>query len=260
MKVAYITLSEEGARLFPAIQKQWPECDFFLHTFVSGYESAKTFDRVADLTTEIFAQYNALIYALPTGVVVRSIAPHVVSKLSDPAVVVLDVAARWAISLLSGHEGGANIVAQQVANLFDGEAIVTTTTEARKDLILGIGCRRGTSKEQILSAIDQALAMANLPLAQVRLIASVTIKSDEVGLLAAAEELQIPTAFLSPDALARCERIVNGSEFVKKTIGVPAVCEPAALLAGRRTSLLLSKTAFNGVTVAIAKESSTSLA
>ena len=51
-------------------------------------------------------KYDGLVYIAPCGVVVRAIAPFLEHKTKDPAVVVVDVGGRWAVSLLSGHEGG----------------------------------------------------------------------------------------------------------------------------------------------------------
>ena len=113
------------------------------------------FTRIADLTASLFPVCRGLVYAAPCGVVVRAIAPLVKSKFEDPAVVVLDAGGRWAVSLLSGHEGGANDLAIRVANLTGRRARLTTTTEALKSVIVGIGCRRGTPAERIVAAIRE---------------------------------------------------------------------------------------------------------
>ena len=55
------------------------------------------------------------------------------------------------MSLLSGHEGGANDLALQIANLVGAEPVITTTTEALKSVIVGVGCRRGTEAERIVA-------------------------------------------------------------------------------------------------------------
>jgi hypothetical protein len=70
---------------------------------------AECFTKIADLTASLFPVCRALVYAVPCGVVVRAIAPLVNSKYEDPAIVVLDAGGRWAVSLLSGHEGGGTI-------------------------------------------------------------------------------------------------------------------------------------------------------
>ena len=54
---------------------------------------------------------RGLVYVVPVGVAVRAIAPLIRHKTTDPAVVAVNVGGRWAVSLLSGHEGGANQLA-----------------------------------------------------------------------------------------------------------------------------------------------------
>lgn len=259
MKAAFITLSREGAALIPGLKQELGEMDCYVHEAVAGMENCESFSRIAELTSEIFPRYQALIYAAPCGVVVRSLDGCLASKLSDPAVVVLDVGARWAISLLSGHEGGANDLAIRVANVFDAEAIITTTTEAVKDLIIGIGCRRGIPCDRIVDAVQQSLALVNMTLSRVRLLASASVKRDEAGLLEAAAQLKIPLRFILMEQIQQCSYVISKSDFVQESVGVPAVAEPTALLAGRRTKLILQRTTYNGITVAIARENCTSL-
>ncbi len=255
MKCSFITLCAEGAALIPRLREEFPGIDCHVHEAVPAVPESHPFARIADLTRELFSARQALIYAAPCGVVVRAIAPLLAGKLSDPAVAVMDVRARWAVSLLSGHEGGANQLALRLANLFDAEAVVTTTTETLKDLIVGLGCRRGATCQQITAAIEAALASLGLPLDRVRLLASAEIKRDEAGLLEAAAQLNIPLRLLSIEQLKRSPYLTTQSDFVNQKIGVPAVAEPAAYLAGRRTTLLLPKTIHHSVTVAVAQES-----
>lgn len=256
MTEAFITLSAEGAALIPRLRKEFPGIDCHVHESVPATAACRSFSRIADLVGELFADRRSLIFAAPCGVVVRAIAPLVTSKFSDPAIVVMDVRARWAVSLLSGHEGGANHLAMRVANLFDSEPVITTTTEAVRELIVGVGCRRGATCEQIMSAVNAALAEIDRPLERVRLLASVEVKRNEAGLLQAAAELNIPLRLLSIEQLKNAPQSSAPSDFVHQQIGIPAVAEPAARLAGRRTKLLLPKTIYNSVTVAIAEECS----
>jgi cobalt-precorrin 5A hydrolase len=227
----------------------------YLHESVAGEWSAERFASTVDLTTTLFGEYSGLVYIMPCGVVVRALAPHVRHKLQDPAVVVVDVGGRWAVSLLSGHEGGANDLAMAVGNILFAEPVISTTTEAVKNLIVGIGCRRGTSAERIVEAVKQTLSQAKLPLSQVRLLSSADIKSDEEGLLEAAREMGIPVRFISSQEIRTCPRGFQHSDFVEEKVDLPAVAEPSALLAGRRTQLRVPKTKHNGVTVAVAEES-----
>jgi cobalt-precorrin 5A hydrolase len=254
MTIGVITLSAQGAVLADRLAQHLEDVRVYVHDSVDSSAPAERFTSILELTAAVFPFYRSLVYIAPCGVVVRAIAPHIRDKRQDPAVVVVDAGGRWAVSLLSGHEGGANQLALQIGNTLFAEPVISTTTEALKTVIVGIGCRRGTGCESIVSSILQALEEAGAEPAQVRLLSSVDLKADEPGLLAAAEQLGIPLRLISREEIRNSARDFQHSDFVQERIHVPAVAEPAALLAGRRTRLLLRRKSYNGVTVALAQE------
>ncbi|WP_329009538.1 precorrin-3B C(17)-methyltransferase [Micromonospora rifamycinica] len=87
-------------------------------------------DGVADALRAAWAAYDAVVVFLAAGAVVRILAPLLDDKRTDPAVVVVDEAARHAVALLGGHAGGANALAAEVAALLDARPVVTTATDA----------------------------------------------------------------------------------------------------------------------------------
>ena len=255
MKTAVITLSQKGLILAAKLKESMVEADVFVHSDITVDSSVQTFDRVIALTDQIFDSYQGLIYIMPTGVVIRAIAPKTQSKLTDPAVVAIDVAGRFAISLLSGPEGRANELTLKAANVLNAEPVISTTTEAEKIFIIGVGCRKNAKSSDIIEAIKQGAKDANIDLQQVRLLTSADIKSKEAGLIQASQTLNIPIRFISSEKIRNTRRNFKCSQFVQKKVDLPAVAEPAALLAGIRTRLILPRTVYNHVTVAIAKES-----
>jgi len=79
-----------------------------------------------------------LIFIMATGIVIRVIAPLIKDKITDPAVVVLDEKGTFVISLLSGHIGGANELAREIANYIRAQPVITTASDVQGKLSLDI--------------------------------------------------------------------------------------------------------------------------
>jgi cobalt-precorrin 5A hydrolase len=88
------------------------------------------FSSLSGLMAESFLCYPRHVFIGATGIAVRAIAPHLRGKSTDPAVAVLDLAAHYAVSLISGHAGGANELARELARLTGATPVITTGTDA----------------------------------------------------------------------------------------------------------------------------------
>ncbi len=75
---------------------------------------------------------RALVFIMASGIVVRTIAPLLKDKKTDPAVVVLDEAGEYAVSLVGGHLGGANELAREIATFLGGEPVITTASDVNE--------------------------------------------------------------------------------------------------------------------------------
>ncbi len=88
-------------------------------------------ESLEDFTKDGFANYDALVYVGACGIAVRAIAPFVKDKLSDIPVLVISEDGAYTIPVLSGHMGGANRLAEWIANAIRSDAVITTATDLR---------------------------------------------------------------------------------------------------------------------------------
>lgn len=103
-----------------------------------GSDAAPVGASLGEWTKERFADSEAIVFVGACGIAVRSIAPFVKSKKTDPAVVVVDEQGKFAISLLSGHLGGANELAEEIAALCGAQPVVTTATDLNKKFAVDV--------------------------------------------------------------------------------------------------------------------------
>lgn len=199
-----------------------------------------------------FRRHAQWIAIAASGIAVRFLDGLALDKHSDPAVVVLDEAGRYAVSLLAGHEGGANRLAYRVANAVGAVPVVTTATEALKPLVLGIGCRKGVAVERIEAAVTNVLGKRRLN--EVREVATVDIKANEAGLLEFCERHDLPLRAIASATVAARPWVTQPSEWVRQNVGLDGVCEPCALIASPRGTLIVPKTALDGVAVAVVED------
>ncbi|ORJ60280.1 cobalt-precorrin 5A hydrolase [Geothermobacter hydrogeniphilus] len=130
MTLAIIAITPGGAALARRLQEEAEGAELWLPEKLRSEEPASYFDRpLSVLMPELFARVDGLVCIMAAGIVVRLLAPQLRGKQHDPAVVVVDEAGRFAISLLSGHLGGANELAREVADILGGQAVITTATD-----------------------------------------------------------------------------------------------------------------------------------
>ncbi len=127
-KTAVYAFTRKGARLGNRISGAL-NGDLYLPERFAGEFQAIPFSAVAPMVRSRFLEYGGHVFVGATGIAVRTIAPLVRSKDRDPAVVTVDQDGKYAISLLSGHLGGANTLAQRIAGITGGEAVITTATD-----------------------------------------------------------------------------------------------------------------------------------
>jgi cobalt-precorrin 5A hydrolase / precorrin-3B C17-methyltransferase len=280
---------------------------------------------------------DQIVLFLATGAAVRLVAPLLGDKRRDPGVVCVDDAGRFAVALCGGHEGGANALAERIAETLGATPVVTTASDSLgvpaldslgkrlgfeveegsdlaavgaalvsgetvrlvserrwplgplpenvvlvepkvwpeeiepplleisdrllatphlsvvyrpPSLVAGVGCSRGADAAEILDLLDSALHEAGLSQKSVAVLASIDVKSDEAGLLEAADALGVPLHFHSAEELGAVET-PNPSPVVAGAVGTPSVAEASVLVSG--AELLLEKRKSANATVAIGR-------
>ncbi|QLA17895.1 cobalamin biosynthesis protein CbiG [Desulfolutivibrio sulfoxidireducens] len=118
-------------------------------------------------------------------------------------------------------------------------------------LAVGVGCRRGTSGEEIAAAVRGVLAERGFAAACVGVLASVEVKRDEAGIAWAARECGVGVRYFSARALDAVD-VPSPSRTVKLRVGTASVCEAAAMLAAGTNRLVVNKRVVGPVTVAVA--------
>jgi len=336
-KRAAIALTRSGISLARRLRDMLEGLDIYAMPSLCT-EPDKPIDRpIAELTGEFFGKYDTLIFITACGIAVRAIAPHIRSKSSDPAVLVMDEQGSFVISLLSGHLGGANDEARLVESFTGAKAVITTASDAggkmavdtlavrlgceidsledakrvtalivngervavdcghsmdielpegmveysegcgaagiiritnripqaedlpcahliEKTIVIGIGCRRGTEAKAIQNLIDDELGRLGIDKRSIAKLASIDIKSDEQGILEAAENYGAKACFIGKGEIEAVEERFTTSSFVKETVGVGGVCEPCGSIASGGGRMLLGKTARCGVAISVWEE------
>jgi cobalt-precorrin 5A hydrolase len=131
-QIRVVALTPKGGALARKICRGLPGARCWLPRAQTGGDpQISIFERAATVFREAFQQGEHLVCVMAAGIVVRGIAPHLRGKAQDPAVVVVDEAGQFAISLLSGHLGGANELAREVAQILNATPVITTASDVQ---------------------------------------------------------------------------------------------------------------------------------
>lgn len=150
-KIAILCITENGKKLACKIKASIEDGDIYFvknnQNIVSDrFNTFETLGKTDELNTEInlvndrlknfietiFNKYEYLVFIMATGIVIRTIAPLVESKFSDPAILVTDEKGINVISLLSGHMGGANEMTYYISQKINANPVITTATDVNK--------------------------------------------------------------------------------------------------------------------------------
>ncbi|KZE51676.1 cobalamin biosynthesis protein CbiG [Brevibacillus parabrevis] len=351
---AIVAITKHGVEMARDLAQKFPGADlYYMSKFARGDEEARGIqlfsNSVRMLFPALWPAYKGLIIIISLGAVVRMIAPLLEDKKKDPGVVVVDDRGENVISVLSGHLGGANELAREVAAIMGARPIITTASDVQKTIpvdlfgrrfgwewdsadkltpvsasvvneehvavvnesgerdwwmhdtpmppsikeyktiaeaqaanphaalvvshrllapeeqtildngvlyrpkviVLGMGCNRGTSAEEIETVIKETLDELHFSIKSVKALATIELKKDEAGLIAVCEKYGWPFVWYSPEELNQVE-ISDPSETVFKFTGAYGVSEPAAKLYAGVDELVLTKKKSGNATISVA--------
>ena len=166
MRAALFTFSRGGCATARRILAALPEEAWMCYT-MPRFEEPGFLPLDKAVYGASFSSVDALIFVGACGIAVREIAPYVKSKKTDPAVVCIDEAGRFVIPLLSGHIGGANALAVELAEKLGATAVVTTATDVRgKFSVDAWAARHGCviSDMGLAKAVSAAILEEDIPL------------------------------------------------------------------------------------------------
>lgn len=174
MKLAIISFTENGIKLSQTVAKRLSRRKVTLYTKCSRYtaEDLKV-QRVKESlqvwTAQRMAEGDALLFIGACGIAVRAIAPNLTDKLHDVPVLVMDEEGQYVIPILSGHVGGANELARELADLMDARPVITTATDVQKKFAVDLFAKRNhleiMNKDGIAKVSAKALAGEQLTIA-----------------------------------------------------------------------------------------------
>jgi cobalt-precorrin 5A hydrolase len=160
--IAIVAISRRGAALARSLADSLggDKTLYLERRFFHGEEDAIAFDLpLRPVIRRLFGECRSLILFMPVGAAVRLLAPCLHDKHNDPAVVSVDDAGRFAVSLLSGHVGGADLLAQEVARILEATAVITSASYVTGTLAVDLlGQEFGWSLEAEPLAVTRASA------------------------------------------------------------------------------------------------------
>jgi len=194
-----LALTPKGAVLARRLCRSLAGAQCWLSQTQAGEPGDLVFVSLSQALADAFARGENLVCVMAVGIVVRSIAPFLKSKATDPGVVVVDEAGQFAISLLSGHLGGANDLAREVAQVLGSTPVITTATDVQ-----------GLPALDVLAA-EHGLTIENLP--EVRVISMALLEGRPIRVVD-------PQGYLAKIVAANPERFTPESD-LDRALSIP---------------------------------------
>jgi cobalt-precorrin 5A hydrolase len=138
--VAIIAITKNGIEIAKSLKNRFSQWEIFVPSKFSNNNSKINWfeDSTASKVGELFKKYDALVCIFSLGAVIRLVSPHMKDKKTDPAVVVIDDTAKFVISTLSGHLGGANLLTEEISDILNATPVITTAADVNKTIAVDL--------------------------------------------------------------------------------------------------------------------------
>ena len=163
-KIAVIAITRHGIEIARKIKQNMPESQIYVPAKHSdGADDINWFsEQSTQLIGNLFKTHDALFCIFSLGAVIRMVAPHLIDKKSDPAVIVIDDRANHVISALSGHLGGANALTRLVASFLGAQPVITTAADVNETIAVDlVGREFGWTIENFENVTKVSASMVN---------------------------------------------------------------------------------------------------
>lgn len=163
-RTAVVAITKHGIEIARKIKEKMPEVEIYVPAKHSdGGKDVNWFsEQSMHLVASLFRSHDALVCVFSLGAAIRMVAPHLVDKKSDPAVVVIDDRANHVISALSGHLGGANALARLLASFLGARPVITTAADVNETIAVDlVGREFGWTIENFENVTRTSALMVN---------------------------------------------------------------------------------------------------
>jgi cobalt-precorrin 5A hydrolase len=163
-KMAIVAITRHGIAIARRIKQNMPEVEIYVPAkHNDGSSDINWFsEQSTQLVGNLFKTHGALFCIFSLGAVIRMVAPHLIDKKSDPAVIVIDDRANHVISALSGHLGGANALARLVASFLGAQPVITTAADVNETIAVDlVGREFGWTIENFENVTKVSASMVN---------------------------------------------------------------------------------------------------
>jgi cobalt-precorrin 5A hydrolase len=139
-EIAILAITKNGIEIAKRIKNAFEGVDIFVPSkFANSDPSVTYFNESVNKKIEyLFSSYGSLVLIFSLGAVIRLISPYLKDKKTDPAVVVIDDSAKFVISALSGHLGGANELTDKLSTFLKSISVITTAADVNNTLAVDL--------------------------------------------------------------------------------------------------------------------------